>query len=153
MGKPLRMFLGLLSLAAASLPAQITQADRVTVQPELTASVRLAGHLPRWANPAADAGPVAAETNLHLTFVLSRAPQLQATFTQLLADQQDPASPRYHQWLTPQQVGELYGPTQHDIDAFAAWLTSRSLAPSEVSPSRIFLTVNGTASAVSAADR
>ncbi len=113
--------------------------------------MRLAGHLPRWANPAADAGPVAADTNLHLTFVLSRAPQLQAAFTQLLADQQDPASPRYHQWLTPQQVGELYGPTQHDIDALAAWLTSRGLAPSELSPSRIFLTVSGPVSAVSAA--
>ena len=151
MGKPLNILLGLLSVAAASLPAQITQADRVTVQPESTASVRLAGHLPRWANPAADAGPVAAETSLHLTFVLSRAPQLQAAFTQLLADQQDPASPRYHQWLTPGQVGEFYGPTQHDIDALSAWLASRGLAPSEVSPSRIFLTVNGTASTVSAA--
>ena len=151
MCKPLTILLGLLSLAAASLPAQIAQADRVTVQPELTASVRLAGHLPRWANPAADAGPVAADTNLHLTFVLSRAPQQQSAFTQLLADQQDPASPRYHQWLTPQQVGELYGPTQHDIDALAAWLTSRGLAPSELSPSRIFLTVSGPVSAVSAA--
>jgi pseudomonalisin len=151
MSKPLSILLALVSVAAASLPAQITQADRVTVQPELTASVRLAGHLPRWANPAADAGPVAAETNLHLTFVLSRAPQLQAGFTQLLADQQDPASPRYHQWLTPQQVGELYGPTQHDIDALAAWLASRGLASAEVSPSRIFVTVNGPVSAVSAA--
>ena len=151
MSKPLSILLALVSLAAASLPAQITQTDRVIVQPELTTSVRLAGHLPRWANPAADAGPAAADTNLHLTFVLSRAPQLQAAFTQLLADQQDPASPRYHQWLTPQQVGELYGPTQHDIDALSAWLTSRGLAPSEVSPSRIFVTVNGPASAVSAA--
>jgi subtilase family serine protease len=151
MRKPPSILLALVSLAAASLPAQITQADRVTVQPELTNSVRLAGHLPRWANPAADVGPVAADTNLHLTFVLSRAPQLQADFTQLLADQQDPASPRYHQWLTPQQVGELYGPTQHDIDALAAWLTSRGLAAPEVSPSRIFLTVNGPASTVSAA--
>jgi pseudomonalisin len=151
MSKPLSILLALVSLAAASLPAQITQTDRVTVQPELTASVRLAGHLPRWANAAADAGPVAADTNLHLTFVLSRAPQLQADFTQLLADQQDPGSPRYHQWLTPEQVGELYGPTLHDIDALAAWLASRGLAPSEVSPSRIFVTVNGPASTVSAA--
>ena len=151
MCKPLTILLGLLSLTVPSISAQIAQADRVTVQPELTISVRLAGHLPRWANPAADAGPVAADTNLHLTFVLSRAPQLQAAFTQLLADQQDPASPRYHQWLTPQQVGELYGPTQHDIDSLAAWLTSRGLAPSELSPSRIFLTVSGPVSAVSAA--
>ena len=151
MSQPLSILLALLSLAVPPISAQIVQADRVAVQPELTTTVRLAGHLPRWANPAADAGPVAADTNLHLTFVLSRAPQLQAAFTQLLADQQDPASPRYHQWLTPQQVGELYGPTQHDIDALAAWLASRGLAPSELSPSRIFLTVSGPVSAVSAA--
>jgi subtilase family serine protease len=151
MCKPLSILLALLSLAVPSISAQITQADRVTTQPEFTTSVRLAGHLPRWANPAADAGPVAADTPLHLTFVLSRAPQLQAAFIQLLADQQDPASPRYHQWLTPQQAGEIYGPTQHDIDALTAWLTSRGLAPSELSPSRIFLTVNAPASAVSAA--
>ena len=151
MCKPLSILLALLSLAVPSISAQIAQADRVTVQPELTTTVRLAGHLPRWANPAADAGPVAADTNLHLTFVLARAPQLQAAFTQLLADQQGPASPRYHQWLTPQQAGELYGPTQHDIDALTAWLTSRGLAPSELSPSRIFLTVSGPVSAVSAA--
>jgi subtilase family serine protease len=151
MRQPLSILLALLSLAVPSISAQIVQADRVTIQPEMAPSVRLAGHIPRWANPAADAGPVAADTNLHLTFVLSRAPQLQAAFTQLLADQQDPASPRYHQWLTPQQVGELYGPTQHDIDALTAWLTSRSLAPSELSPSRIFLTVSGPVSAVSVA--
>ena len=151
MRKLLGHLLPLLFLAVPSLSAQTSQADRVTVQPELTTSVRLAGHLPRWANPAADAGPVAADTNLPLTFVLARAPQLQAAFTQLVTDQQDPASPRYHQWLTPQQIGELYGPTQHDIDALTAWLTARGLTVAEVSPSRIFITVNGPASAVSAA--
>jgi len=129
--------LALLFLALPSLPAQIRQVDRVTASPESTISVRLAGHLPRWANPAADAGPVAADTTLHLTFVFSRAPEQQAAFDQLLADQQNPASPRYHQWLTPQQSGELYGPTQHDLDAFTAWLALHGLGSAEVSPSRL----------------
>jgi len=150
MGKPLLILLGLLPLAASSLTAQSTQADRVPSQPDHTPLVRLAGHIPRWANPAADAGTVTPDTNLHLTFILSRAPQQQAAFTQLLADQQDPASPRYHQWLTPQQVGDLFGPTQHDIDALTAWLASRGLAPAGVSASRLFVTVNGPVSAVAA---
>jgi len=148
MGKTLTILAGLLSFAAASLLAQSKQADRVTAQPESTPLVRLAGHLPRWATPAMDAGPVPDDTPLTLTFVLSRAPQQQAAFLQLLADQQDPASPCYHQWLTPQQVGEFFGPTLHDIDAFTAWLASRGLPAAEVSASRLFVTVNGPASAV-----
>jgi subtilase family serine protease len=47
---------------------------------------------------------------------------MQASFTELLRQQQDPSSPRYHRWLTPQQVGEQYGPTQHDLDALTSWL-------------------------------
>jgi pseudomonalisin len=143
--------LALLFLAVPTLPAQVKQADRITVQPELTTSVRLAGHLPRWANPATDAGAVASETRLHLTFVLARAPEQEAAFTQLLADQQDPTSPRYYQWLTPQQAGDLYGPTQHDIDAFTAWLASSGFGAADVAPSRMFVNVSASASTVAAA--
>ncbi|HEY4379974.1 MAG TPA: protease pro-enzyme activation domain-containing protein [Acidobacteriaceae bacterium] len=133
------------------LSARAQQPDRVTVRPELTTSVRLAGHLPSWATPEADAGAVPPDVPLRLTFVLSRTPEQQAAFTQLLADEQDATSSRYRQWLTPQQVGELYGPTQHDIDAFTAWLGTRGLPNAEIAPSHMFVTVDGTASTVSAA--
>jgi len=139
----------LLAVLSLALPSLAQQADRIADQPESTPSIRLTGHVPRWANPAADAGPVPGDTPLHLTFVLARAPEQQAAFTQLLADQQDPASPRYHQWLTPQQAGDLYGPTQHDIAALTAWLATHGFTAAEPSPSRVFLTVTAPASAVS----
>src|ERR1035438_1231718 len=45
------ILLALLFLAVPALRAQVKQADRVATRPELTTPVRLAGHLPRWANP------------------------------------------------------------------------------------------------------
>jgi subtilase family serine protease len=129
----------------------LAQPDRVPAGAEATTRVRLAGHLPRWATAETDAGPVPAETPLHLTFVLSRGPEQQAAFERLLADQQDPNSPRYHQWLTPQQVGELYGPTQHDTDALTAWLTASGFVRPELSVGRVFLSVDATAGTAAAA--
>src|SRR5271170_1208068 len=38
-------------------------------------------------------------------------PRNQAQFQQLLQDQQDPSSPRYHQWLTPAEYDQQFGPT------------------------------------------
>ena len=45
----------------------------------------------------------------HITIVLARDPAVQASFEQFLAAQQSPGNPLYHQWLTPQQVGTLFG--------------------------------------------
>ena len=63
----------LLAVLSLALPSLAQQADRIADQPESTPSIRLTGHVPRWANPAADAGPVPGDTPLHLTFVLARA--------------------------------------------------------------------------------
>jgi len=94
---------------------------------------------------------VRSDAELNITFVLARSPELQAQFAQLLADQQNPDSPRYHQWLTPQQVGEQYGPTQHDLDALREWLGSQGLVVNEVAPSGLFVSVSGSASSVAGA--
>jgi hypothetical protein len=82
---------------------------------------------------------------------LTRDAETEAAFEQLLKDQQDPSSKRYHQWLTPQQVGDLYGPTQHDVDAVTAWLTAQGLTVVDVSASRTAINISGDVSAVSAA--
>jgi pseudomonalisin len=136
---------------AATQPGPAVQADRVAVHPDVRATTTLRGHVPGWAVSANDRGAVSGDTSLHLTFVLSRSPELQASFTQLLADQQNPNSPSYHQWLTPQQVGERYGPTQHDLDALTSWLATQGLTVVETTPSRVFVNVVAPASAVARA--
>ena len=127
------------------------QQDRVTVQPDARVSTRLQRHVPRWATSSADRGAVSPDAELNLTFVLSRSPELQAQFAQLLNDQQNPDSPRYHQWLTPQQVGDQYGPTQHDLNALRGWLGSHGLSVKEAAPSGMFVSVSGSVSLVAAA--
>ena len=46
----------------------------------------------------------------------------------LLADQQNPNSPNYHQWLTPAQFAERFGPTEQDRQMAEASLTSQGFA-------------------------
>ena len=150
--EPLRMLLAV--CLTATCPAQsssIPQANRIAAHPDFTATARLAGHVPAWATPDRDQGKVPDTLPLHLTFVLTRSAERQAAFTQLLADQQDPTSPSYHQWLTPQQAGEFYGPTQADLDTLTAWLGSRGLTVADTAPSRIFLHATAPASVVASA--
>src|SRR5262252_3461976 len=44
---------------------------------------------------------------------------------QLLADQQNPASPAYQQWLSPDEFRARFAPTQATYDGVAAWLRSQ----------------------------
>ena len=136
------------SLIGSAQTVPSLQQDRVSVHPNLRATTRLGGYVPRWASGDNDAGAVPADIDLHLTLTLLRSPELQAAFEQLLANQMDPASPEFHRWLTPQQVGDLYGPTRHDLDALTEWLTSQGMTVTDVAPSRVFVTVAAPASTV-----
>jgi subtilase family serine protease len=57
---------------------------------------------------------------LELTIVLGL--RNQAALKELLADQQKPASPRYHQWLTPQAFSDRFGPTDKQVGKVTDWL-------------------------------
>lgn len=135
----LALWLG--SLAGSSIAA--TSDVRVT----------LPGHtLPAEATAKARAASVSkavAEEPLTLTIVLRRADPF--AFSQFLADLQDPQSPRYRRYLTPQEVSARYGPTQDDYDAVAAHFTANGFTVGEGSQNRMTLTVTGSRSAVEAA--
>ncbi|MGA3075554.1 MAG: protease pro-enzyme activation domain-containing protein, partial [Bryobacteraceae bacterium] len=64
-----------------------------------------------------DLGPVDPSLDLpYVTLVLKPSSSQQADLDQLLAQQQDPSSPNYHRWLTPEQYAERFGVSQSDID-------------------------------------
>jgi subtilase family serine protease len=62
-----------------------------------------------------------AQLNMEVTLALRN----RAALDQLLRDQQDPASPRYHQWLTAEQFKARFGPSRQDPDAVAQWVSSQ----------------------------
>jgi hypothetical protein len=63
---------------------------------------------------------------------LKSSPEQEAALEQLLADQQDPSSPRYHQWLSPQEFGARFGATPDEITTVTGWLQSHGFAVNSV---------------------
>ena len=95
----------------------------VNAQTSSGPNVTLNGNHPPEATTMFPAGRAnsSAQLNLEVTLQLRNRPALD----QLLRDQQDPTSPRYHQWLTSGQFTAQFGPSQQDADSVAQWLTSQ----------------------------
>jgi subtilase family serine protease len=144
-------------LGAAQSPIvlkPVPQANRVARAADLSAQMQLHGHLPSWVRADNQASQsVDLNGSLRLTIVMRRDPAVQAAFEKLLADQQDPASPLYHHWLTPQEVGTLFGPTPADVDAVKQWAIAQGLQLQSVAPSRIFLEFTTSVATASSAFR
>ena len=135
------------------LAAMISRgADRVTEPVDVAHLIMLPHHIPAWASAENDVGEVADDLQLsHLTLVLKRSPQQQLAFDQLLTQQQDPNSPNFHRWLTPVQVGEQFGASEHDMGAITQWLQSQGLHVDLVANSRFRIDFSGSAANVGAA--
>ena len=116
-------------LCIFSSPSRAQTADLVIAPVDPANRVVLQGQHAPWALAQNSQGPVPGDTMLeHLTLVLKRSPQQQKAFEQFLQQLQDPASPNYHRFLTPVQVGKRFGASQHDIEAISQWLRSQGLA-------------------------
>jgi subtilase family serine protease len=136
----------LLAVAFAGVGLGAQTASQVTRAVDTSQVRALPNHLPLWAKPANNAGLVPADQALdQMTIVLARSPQQEQAFDQFLADQQNPASPNYHHWLTPVEVGQRFGLSDQDIASVTGWLQSQGLHVNWVSPSRIFIGFGGTA--------
>ncbi len=101
------------------------------------------------ARRATDLGALPGSTQVSsvvLRFSLTDAQN--AALTQLLNDQQSPASPRYRQWLTPEQYAARFGLSDVDLGKVKAYLAAQGLTVTSVARSRSFVTVSGTAAQV-----
>jgi len=136
-------------LFASVLPAQ---QDRVTATIDARDSVVARGSVPPQAQPKYDRGAVEPGFRLgNITLTLRPSAAQQAALEQLLAEQQDPASPNYHNWLTPESYAERFGTSAADLDQIAAWLRSQGFVVQYTARGRDFISFSGTASQVQAA--
>lgn len=120
------------------------------VQPEKR--VTLPGSRPAWAKAANRREPLEGTKLLNrMNLVLKRSPERQAAFDKLLGEQQDPSSPNYRRWLSPAEIGELFGASDREIDAAMTWLRSQNLKVDALSPDRRRIRFSGQAAAVGAA--
>ncbi len=98
---------------------------------------------------AADLGLVDDSKLLNsVTLRFSLTDSQNSALTQLLNDQQNPASARYHQWLTPEAYAAQFGLSDADLAKVSAYLTAQGLTVTSTARGHSFITVSGTAGQV-----
>jgi hypothetical protein len=114
--------------------------------------VVLHGNVPAGARPEFDAGPTDPSLPMKRTILLLKiAPEKQAQLDRLVAEQQDPSSPNFHRWLTPEEFGERFGRSPEEIAAVKSWLISHGFTIDETAKSGVWINFSGTAADVDSA--
>lgn len=134
-----------LALSAAFTLCAQTPAVRITSEISSSQMTALRGSLLPQANPQFDTGRMPADARLNgVSIYFKRSAAQEADLQALLAAQQDPASPLYHQWLTPDQFAARFGMAPQDIAAVEAWLQQQGFAIDYVNRSRNAVHFSGT---------
>src|SRR6201988_4378004 len=147
--------LAFLSIVALSTPAQTNQARSTVTQPvNESQMVMRYGSTHPLARAEFDCGLAPDSLPMDSMMLgLKRTPEQDAALATLLREQQDPTSANYHKWITPQEFGARFGPSDHDVQAVTSWLQSHGFQGVEVSPSRTVIHFSGTAGQVHEAFR
>jgi hypothetical protein len=123
-------FLCLLAgFGAIALPAQNLNRPAAPALPRITAVaddlnlVPLAGNLHPLATAANDLGAAPGSLELGRAILMLKPTSAQQTALNKLADdQQNPKSPNYHLWLTPEEYGARFGIAPQDLARIDEWL-------------------------------
>jgi hypothetical protein len=135
---------GFAGVSAAAVP------DRVTRPVDVSQTTALSGHLQPQAQPQFDRGPADPAMPMDSMVLLAQpSAAQQAELDALLADQQNPSSPRYHQWLAPEEFGNRFGWSPADHSKLVAWLTAAGLTVKQSGRARNWIAFSGAASQVS----
>ncbi|MFP5226309.1 MAG: Ig-like domain repeat protein [Acidobacteriota bacterium] len=141
--------LAFISLCGAALWAQhapVAVPSRIVSPINDHARVTLRGYVHPLANAANDRGPAPDSmpmTRMHL--VLKRSAIQEAALKQYIADLHTPGSASYHKWLTPEQFGQQFGPSDQDIATIESWLSAHGFEVTGVEPGRQVIAFNGNA--------
>jgi hypothetical protein len=141
---------GLLAQTASTTASPSTVAPRglITQAVDETQLTTLKGNMHPLARPEFDLGTAPATLPMaRMLLVLKRSAAQEAALRTLLDNQQDKHSPSYHKWLSPEQYGAQFGPTDSDMATIKAWLQSHGFQV-ESTKGRTVLEFSGSASQV-----
>jgi subtilase family serine protease len=138
--------------AARAQSAQSQLQPRITAPIDSSTRVTLPGSQPPRAHAANDIGPVPSTLQLHgLSLLFNRSSAQQAALDALVRAQQNPASPLYHRWITPDQYAAQFGVAPSDLAAAQSWLELQGFSIESISRSQNRIFFSGTAAQVASA--
>jgi subtilase family serine protease len=86
-----------------------------------------------------------ADTRLEgISIVFNRSAAQEASLQALIAAQQNPASPQYHQWLSPDQFAARFGMADADLSKVQNWLEQQGFSIDSVARSKNAIHFTGT---------
>ena len=124
--------------------AQVPNPSRIPQSIDTTQVAHLAGSVHPLAKLEFAQGRLNGNTIIHgVSLTFKRSPEQQKALEQLLAAQQDPHSPRYHKWLTPEQFADRFGLASSDVAHVKNWLESEGFVVDTVARSRTQISFAG----------
>ena len=142
-------FVSMSVLCAGAWAQGSTVASRVVEAVDNSRTVLLQGNVHPLARPANDRGALAdSQPMTHMLLLLQRSPEQDFALKQLMGAQQAKGSSSYHAWLTPEQFGLQFGPSDADIRTVTDWLTRQGFQVSSVSKGRTVIDFSGNAGQV-----
>src|SRR5258706_593783 len=143
-----------LVLLLASTLSFAAQSDRIAATIDSGRMVALPGHIHRKALPQYDQGRVPSSFPMsQVTLLTLPTASQQKALRLLVAEQQDPRSPNFHKWLTPEQYADRFGLSQNDVQKISTWLKSQGLRVDSVARGRNWIVFSGNAAQVENAFR
>jgi uncharacterized protein (TIGR03437 family) len=85
----------------------------------------------------------------HMLLMVKPSDAQQAELDQLLTDQQNPSSPAYHQWLSPEAYRDRFGLNGSDLSKVVGWLASEGFAVNEAARGGNWIAFSGSTGQVS----
>jgi subtilase family serine protease len=126
--------------------------DRIHARIDDGRTVALGRNRHPLALPQYDKGPVSPDLRMD-RMILGVAPDpfQQASLDALLQSQQDPGSPLFRHWLTPQEFGASFGISDGDLGQVVQWLHGYGFQTEPVTAGRRSIVFSGTAAQVQSA--
>jgi hypothetical protein len=144
-------FLTVLGLCVRAVHAQTEPSDRL-LSPIVASQRTVTNLVHPLATKQNDLGRVNPNQVFHRMVLLTqRSAAQEADLEQLLQEQQDPSSPQYHQWLTPVEFGQRFGPGTNDMAKITGWLQSQGFTVEPPANGRQFIFFTGSSAQVEAA--
>lgn len=139
---------GLVAACSMIVPSAGAQSTAPRISSEISNGEQstLKNSLHPMAQAQFDAGRMPADTRINgISMMFARSAAQEADLQALIAAQQNPASPLYHQWLNPDEFAARFGMAESDLNKVESWLEQQGFSIDSVARSRNAIHFSGTA--------
>jgi subtilase family serine protease len=138
------LFFLTLSVALSAF-SQTRAVNRITQAIDDRNTIALRGSVHPLLQKATDQGRMDGATKLEgVSLIFKRTAEQDAAAEKFLDDLQNPNSPSFHKWLTPEQYADRFGVSAGDLNKVISWLQSQGFTVNRAARGRTQLWFSGT---------